>query len=375
MLAIWSLVLGLLPLRAIPAISCGHLARSRIKRAAGALSGRGLALTGIILGYVGLMMQALIAVFFLLTSDMVSYALQCRRFPLQHEFVLEMEAQSDAGLAAHDALFWTQKILDERLRQAGIPHQISLGGQQRLTIQVGCPTGMTRDDIKRFLATVGFLEFRMVHPKNNELIRQLVARKQVPDGFTLVSVPDLGQGEHYRGGDYYRRDPARGGMNLTEEAVRESVTTFHAPPGYEMLLEKHRINGQTLYESYFVSRAAELKGDNLRSAGCEYDQMNRPYITLQFDKPTARKFWNLTKRYSAHGSENENPNLPRYLAIVLDGIIMSAPHLEDEIPNGQAIIRGNFTTAEAQELASVLRSGALPVRVKVLEEHSLGKHR
>jgi SecD/SecF fusion protein len=207
----------------------------------------------------------------------------------------------------------------------------------------------------------------MVHPQNAKLISQLIERGQVPSGFSLAVVEDPNQPGQSR--EYLRRDHTKDapGSTNTEAAVREQIATFHAPPGHELLLQKHLIGNQTYYEPHFVNKTAELKGENLKGAGYEYDQLNRPYVTLQLDSSAKRKFWNLTKRYSARGSENENPNVPRYLAIVLDGNLISAPHLEDEIPSGQAVIHGNFTFKEVQDLSIVLKAGALPAPIKVVQ--------
>ncbi|MCX7009964.1 MAG: protein translocase subunit SecD, partial [Kiritimatiellaeota bacterium] len=287
-------------------------------------------------------------------------------------YVLEVDQSKLEGrTTAKDAQGRAIEVIRNRIDSMGVAEpNIQAEGDDRVIVELPGLQAKDRDRAIAVIQGVAFLEFRMVHPKNSELIRQLFERNQVPDGYSVVSVADPGEGGHYRGGDYYRRDPSKSSTN-DEAAIREAAATFHAPPGYELLLEKHSINGQTLYEPYFVSKTAEIKGDNLKSAGYEYDTMNRPYVTLQLNKPADRKFWNLTKRFSARGSENENPNLPRYLAIVLDGNVISAPHLEDEIPNGQAIIRGNFTFAEAQDLSLVLRSGALPARVKVIEERQV----
>ena len=283
-------------------------------------------------------------------------------------YVLEVDQSKLGTLSLKKAQEQAIEVIRNRIDSMGVAEpNIQAEGADRIVVELPGLGSKDRDRALGNIQGVAYLEFRMVHKDNTALIRQLFERHQLPDGFKPITVEDPGAGGHYRGGEYLLRDRTKDGTN-TEEAVRAAVTTFKVPPGYEMLLEKNVINGQTLYQPYYISKKAEIEGSNLRSAGYEYDQLNRPYVTLQLDKDSARKFWNLTKRYSARGSENVDQNIPRYLAIVLDGNVISAPHLEDEIPNGQAIIRGNFTFAEAQDLSLVLRSGALPARVKVIEE-------
>jgi preprotein translocase subunit SecD len=71
------------------------------------------------------------------------------------------------------------------------------------------------------------------------------------------------------------------------------------------------------------------------------------------------------------GAKNPDPNGRRYLAIVLDGTLYSAPFIKTAIHGGEAIIEGTFTLKEAQDLAIVLRAGSLPAPVKVVEERTV----
>jgi SecD/SecF fusion protein len=61
-------------------------------------------------------------------------------------------------------------------------------------------------------------------------------------------------------------------------------------------------------------------------------------------------------------------NIGKQLAIVIDGYVFSAPKVNDEIPNGRSSITGNFSVEEAQDLANLMKSGKLPVRVQLVEE-------
>lgn len=84
-------------------------------------------------------------------------------------------------------------------------------------------------------------------------------------------------------------------------------------------------------------------------------------VVLEFDKIGAELFAEATAK-----------NVGKPIAIVLDGEIISAPNVKEPIPDGSAVITGNFTAKEANDLAVLLRSGALPVSLNVLEKRSIG---
>lgn len=104
-----------------------------------------------------------------------------------------------------------------------------------------------------------------------------------------------------------------------------------------------------------------LTGEDVADARPAFDQMNKAYVTLNFNARGARIFERATTE-----------NVGRRMAIVLDGKVYSAPVIRERIGGGRASISGNFTTAEAQDLAIVLRAGSLPAPVSVLEERSVG---
>jgi preprotein translocase subunit SecD len=104
-----------------------------------------------------------------------------------------------------------------------------------------------------------------------------------------------------------------------------------------------------------------VTGKSLKDAKTTFDNLGRPVVTLEFDKEGAEKFDQATAA-----------NVGRQIAIVLDGKVISAPVVQERISGGNAQISGNFTTAEAQRLAIMLRAGALPVPVEILENRSIG---
>jgi protein-export membrane protein SecD len=127
------------------------------------------------------------------------------------------------------------------------------------------------------------------------------------------------------------------------------------PTGYEVLPG----GGETVY---LVKQEPEITGAALTNARVRIGgQYNMPYVAVDFNKEGAAKFAKVTQ-----------VNIERNLAIVLDGQVQSAPVIKSKIPDGHAVIEGNFTMEEARNLAIVLRAGALPAPVTVIENRIVG---
>lgn len=110
----------------------------------------------------------------------------------------------------------------------------------------------------------------------------------------------------------------------------------------------------------FVS--TELTGRFLKRATLEFDQTtNEPKVGLQFDDTGTKLFDQITKN-----------NVGKIVAIYLDGAPISTPVVREEIPNGQAVISGNFNPQEAKQLVGRLNSGALPVPISLLSRQTIG---
>jgi len=104
-----------------------------------------------------------------------------------------------------------------------------------------------------------------------------------------------------------------------------------------------------------------LSGDSLIDARAAYDENGRPAVAFTMDSRGAAIFGKITRE-----------NIGRRFAIVLDGKIVTAPQIQGVIPSGQGQITGSFTVAEASNLSVVLKSGALPADLTILEERTVG---
>ncbi|MEI6040128.1 MAG: protein translocase subunit SecD [Candidatus Berkelbacteria bacterium] len=106
----------------------------------------------------------------------------------------------------------------------------------------------------------------------------------------------------------------------------------------------------------------ELTGAHLQRAEVQFDKnTGEPQVSLLFDADGAKLFSDITKR-----------NLQKPVAIELDGQIISAPTVQTEIDNGQAVITGKFDIKEAKKLVLELNAGALPVPIKLIQQQNIG---
>ena len=152
---------------------------------------------------------------------------------------------------------------------------------------------------------------------------------------------------------------------VDEKADVEAAVQGRVPEGDEVLYQR-RVDKQTKVElkiPYVVQKRTLLTGAELTRAEVNADP-NAPgnwQVSIEFTANGARIFGEITEQ-----------NVGRHLAIVLDGVLQSAPRINERIPGGRAVITGQFTVDEARDLAIVLRAGALPAPVTVLEERTVG---
>ncbi len=110
----------------------------------------------------------------------------------------------------------------------------------------------------------------------------------------------------------------------------------------------------------FVDTA--LTGKHVKKASVTFNQENgQPQVALSFSTEGAKLFGEVTKR-----------NVGKPVAIVVDNLLISAPVVQQEIVDGNAVITGSFTTDEAKKLAITINSGALPLTVKLVEQKNIG---
>ena len=147
--------------------------------------------------------------------------------------------------------------------------------------------------------------------------------------------------------------------------VRNSVaeaTAGRVPPGSRLLPSSDERNIDDTPVMYLVEKRVMISGENLVDSQPTLDaRTNQPVVSFRFDSLGAKKFGDVT-----------SANVNRPFAIVLDDEIISAPVIREPILGGNGQISGNFSFATANDLALLLRAGALPAPLTILEERTVG---
>ncbi|MDR2412613.1 MAG: protein translocase subunit SecD [Rickettsiales bacterium] len=143
---------------------------------------------------------------------------------------------------------------------------------------------------------------------------------------------------------------------VNENITQEQIASSRAPAGTEFLPVMN-----APWQLIPVYSHVEVSGESLKDSQADFDQNNMPVVTTVFDASGARRFAKLT---TEHVNER--------FAIVLDGKVLSDPVIREPIPGGRGQISGGFTLQSAKDLAVLLRSGALPAPLSVIEERTVG---
>ena len=275
----------------------------------------------------------------------------------------DAEVQNQVNNIMKDADARAIEVMRNRIDGLGVNEPLIQGGKNhRIIVQLPGINAEQRDAAEKSIQSAAFLEFKLVHKMNDQLVDKVLSSGRLPEGY--VSADD---GRSYRRGPNYNelvKDP--------EYANRLSL--FEVPdPRYAFMLERvQNANGQVTYRPAFVLRKAEMTGEALSSASVEIESMTgRVHVSLVFNAKGSADFAKLTKAYSPRGSRNKDSEVGRQLAIVLDDTLYSAPVLKCEIPNGRAVIEGNFSWSEAAVLRNILNAGSLPAPMKILEKRSV----
>ena len=150
---------------------------------------------------------------------------------------------------------------------------------------------------------------------------------------------------------------------VDESRSPEAALEEGPPPGTEVAYElvTNAETGRTKKIPFLLRKRAQMTGEYITDARVALDNFNRPYVSMNFDAKGARLFERITEA-----------NVKKRLAVVLDGNVYSAPVIQETIAGGRAQITGSFSMEDARDLAIVLRAGALPAPVTILEERTVG---
>ena len=224
----------------------------------------------------------------------------------------------------------------------------------RLLVQLPGVDEEVRKAAKASLQSAAFLEFRLTHPKNDQLVAKLLSKDVAPEGYKKS------------GNGYARTENWAEVSKAKGYAAR--LAAFETPDArYRFMLED---NGDGTYSPNFVARKTELTGESLVSAAVQRDPTSGQLsIGFTLNAEGGRIFSTLTRNYKAHGPKNPTDR-GRQLAIILDETLISAPVINSEI-GSRGEITGRFDAASANKLAAELNAGALPAPLKILAETSV----
>jgi protein-export membrane protein SecD len=241
--------------------------------------------------------------------------------------VLEIDdTKLDKSMSASDALIRAIEIIRNRIDQFGVSEPfIAKQGDKWIVVQL---PGIK--DPQRAIDLIGktaLLEFRIVG--DTGAMEKILAKARDMN----IQVKDIYDANH---------------------TLKKEFADL-MPAGYEILPGKEE-------GYYLVTSTPQVTGAFLTDAkmkiGGEY---NMPYVGIDFNAEGGRIFAKVTEL-----------NVEKRLAIVLDGVVQSAPVIRSRIPDGHAIIEGNFTAEEASGLSIILRAGALPAPVRIIEDRTVG---
>ncbi len=214
-----------------------------------------------------------------------------------------------------DSIEQVQNIIENRVQDFGLVEpSIQRSGDNRILVQVPGASKQDRQRIVNLIKKTAVLEFKIVRATGASRENLLAAMEAE-----------------------------------TEEEISENNQIIH--PGD---------TGNENEQFFLTERLASVTGEYISDARITFDNFGNPAVAFTFRGEGALKFGKLTEE-----------NIGERLAIVLDGVIKSAPTIQDRITY-QGTITGNFTTDEANDLALILRSGSLPVPVVVEQERTVG---
>ncbi len=231
-------------------------------------------------------------------------------------FLLKMDVSgidpAGRGTAVQQAIEVLRKRIDEFHVAEPLLQRV---GDDRILVELPGLKEADREEARRRIEKTAFLEFRLAHPDNAELVSQSLS------------------------------DPR-----------------FTVPPGYQKMTMKEEEGGREITSTCFVKVRPEMTGRYVRRASVQYDQMTgAPQVGIEFDAEGAKIFERIT-----------TANVGRQLAIILDGELYTDPRINEPIAGGRCQISrsGGFPLDEAQRLASVLEN-PLQAPVHVMETRSV----
>lgn len=288
--------------------------------------------------------------------------------------LMEVDKSKLSPEEAEGAVERAIEVIRNRIDQWGVYEpSIQRLGENRILVQL--PGVLERERARSLIGRTALLEFKLV--AEEDIIYNLLDKfdkkllelegKTLPDTLDTLEMVErpftllLNR---------FGRDIVVPQDNWKDVDSLLSIPDIRAliPKGYEFLWGKTQsVDGNVFRPLYLLKKESVLTGAQLKTArhdigtGTDPLTANKPIVLLSFNRRGAARFASITGQ-----------NIGKRLAIVLDSLVQSAPVIQERIPGGNARITGIESLEEAKELAVVLRAGALPAPVKILEERSVG---
>lgn len=214
---------------------------------------------------------------------------------------------------------------------------------------------LTDEGIDYRLATALNQSVEVVNRRVNELgTTEPIIQRQGTDRI-LVQVPGLDDPQRLK--DILGKT-ARLSFQMVDQSVPAQEAISGRPPAGTTVMYSH----DDPPVPYIIENRVIVSGENLIDAQTSFDQRtNEPVVSFRFDNQGATRFGQATQQ-----------NVGRLFAIILDNQVISAPQIREPILGGSGQISGNFTVQSANDLAVLLRAGALPVDLNIIEERTVG---
>lgn len=307
------------------------------------------------------------------------------------EIVTKLEKESE------DALNRAKEIIRNRIDQYGVAEPvITTQGSRKIIIEL--PGVSDENRVRNLLKGTAKLEFRLLREPEvmvrtlDRINSYLVQNQQNSAAVQVAPVPDSSSAALPAPVALSEPKPAapvtpqssakplydvigvfqNGTAFTTEQSKEYVVSLLHRsdivalfPPDSELLLAaKPDVgkNGEKLYSIYLVRKGPELTGGVITEAKATFGSEGvQPEVLMSMNSEGTSKWARIT-----------GANIGKRIAIVLDGAVYSAPVVQSKIPNGNSVINGIESLEEAKDLEIVLKAGALPAPVRIIEERTVG---
>jgi protein-export membrane protein SecD len=287
--------------------------------------------------------------------------------------LLEVDTSKLGKAEAKNAVDQAIQIIGNRIDQFGVAEpSIARQGENRIMVQL--PGLLDQERAKSLIGATALLEFKLV--KTDEETRALFDRIDGYFARQRFGAVDTTMADSLRhpftsrfllaaqGGETFALSSEIAAIDsMVVQVTRDSTFVMDATLAWDA--HETELQGRSGRHLYPVTKEPLMRGSEVATAQMRLD--------LDQNSPGAPGVsFTLTGRGGSMFADITGRNVNRRLAIVLDNRVQSAPNISERIPRGQGSITGSFTEVEAQNLAIVLRSGALPAPVRIAEERTVG---